>query len=155
MTERRPSSSRWRQMRAPIAYDCPTSLWQHPSGVRVISSLVQAELPGTDGVAGPTWHISIARPAARPGEKDVRLGLLAFGMVGAEEDNHHPGNARHYFMPVDPAYRGICECKASEVNVTEPSGYQWTNSHDPRDCRGCAIAPVTGRPCPLHAGARP
>lgn len=121
----------------------------------VISSLDLAELPDGSGEVGPQWHISITAVGNRRAKPEqVRRALRAFGMVGAEEDNHHPGNARHFFMPVDPARRVDCECKATDENVIDPDGYRWTNDKsagaDPSVCRGCEIAPVTGRPCAVH-----
>lgn len=126
--------------------------WQYRD-VCVISTLDHAELPGGDGVVGPQWHVSISRVSVsgqkRAGATQVRLALRAFGMVGAEEDNHHPGLARHFWLPVDPAYRGVCECKAEEVVVVEPDGYTWQN--DPLSCRGCEFHATHGHPCPIHA----
>jgi hypothetical protein len=72
-------------------------------------------------------------------------------MEGSEEDNHHPGIARHFWMVVDPARRVDCECKVGETVVKEPDGYKWSN--DPGACRGCDYARTfPGHPCPLHPG---
>ncbi len=150
--------------------------WQNGK-ICVVSTLDMAELPRQNGLIGPQWHISISQAASpqnkRPTFEQVRKALRAFRMVGAEEDNHHPGNARHFFMPVDPASRSACECKEDEEQVMERDGYVWSNpktplggsyQHDDPEiagfvtralgeiCRGCAIAPLTGRPCSLHAG---
>ena len=79
-------------------------------------------------------------------------------MLDAEQDNHHPGGACHFFQPVDPARRRDCECKVTEVVVTEPDGYQWTNPSD-GPCRGCELGKlIPSKPCPLHPageGAEP
>lgn len=119
----------------------------------VVSALEEANYPDGAGI-GPQWHISITARGKRPKPHHVRRALRAFGMVGAEEDNHHPGNARHYWMPVDPTHRVDCECKTDEKLLTESDGYRWTNPHKQNECRGCAIAPLTKRPCPVH-GAQP
>lgn len=125
------------------------SVWE--SGpLRVISTLDQAELPDRAGI-GPQWHVSITRRGRRPHPKDVRRALRAFGLVGAEEDNHHPGNARHFWRPVDPSHRVECECKEDEVLVTDAGGYQWTNPPEGEPCRGCEFERLTGKRCPLHA----
>jgi hypothetical protein len=58
----------------------------------------------------------------------------AFAMPAFDEDNHHPGVARHLWCPVDPAYRSACECKVSEVVVVD-GAYEWTTEAD--HCRGC------------------
>lgn len=82
----------------------------------------------------------------------MRRALRAFGMVAAEQDNHHPGNACHFWMPLDPSKRVDCECKNDEVVVTDKDGYQWTNPHDAAECRGCDFARLpTGKPCPIHS----
>lgn len=117
--------------------------------VCVISALTNAELPDGSGELGPQWHISITRKRKRPKETDVRRALRAFRLVGAEEDNHHPGNARHFWLPVVD-----CECKAEEATIVEPDGYTYTNPHDPAECRGCDLERLIGRPCPLHSTPR-
>lgn len=132
-------------------------VWQS-GNVRVISTLDEAELPTGDGV-GPQWHISISTAKnTRPKPFHVRRALRAFGMVGAEEDNHEPGMARHFWMPVDPSKRVDCECKTTEVTVVESDGYRWTNAVD-GPCRGCEYAAAMARlglerPCTLHAPER-
>lgn len=106
---------------------------------------------------GPQWHISITLKGKRPKPNHVRAVLRDFGMVGAEEDNHHPGNARHFWIPCDPTRRVDCECKATEVIVVDPDGYTWTNPtpESGEGCRGCewARAPLArGKACPIHGG---
>jgi hypothetical protein len=128
------------------------SVWE--SGpVRVISTLDMATLPDGSGIIGPQWHISIARRGKRPHATDVRRTLRAFRMVGAEEDNHHPGNARHFWVVCDPAKRVDCECKEDEVLVTDADGYRWTNPAEGEPCRGCEFQSLTGKSCPLHAAS--
>ena len=58
---------------------------------------------------------------------------------------------RTLFIPVDPAKRGICECKLTEVVVTDEDGYAWTNPAEGEgECRGCVHGRMTGAPCPFH-----
>lgn len=133
----------------------PSSVWRHSLGLCVCSSLEIAELPGTENLVGPTWHISVSVAGRRPTSEQALLATKAFGMVEAEEDNHYPGVARHFFMPVDPQYRGVCECKVTERTVVEPDGYAWTTSHDESDCRGCEFSARTGIRCPIHATVTP
>jgi hypothetical protein len=123
-------------------------VWASRAGLHVISALEVASYPDGQG-EGPQWHVSVSKGGKRPKDKELRAALRAFGMVGAEEDNHHPGVARHLWLPVDPSRRVDCECKEEEALITEPDGYKWTNPREGR-CRGCAIAPLTGKPCPLH-----
>lgn len=155
--EKRPKRARgWNEI--PV----PAPIWQNPprpivasawrrGPVVVISTLIDAELPGGHGI-GRTWNASITRLKKRPKPGDVHRFRLDFDMMEAEEDNHHPGNAKHFFLPVDPAFRGICECKADEVVHVEPDGYTWTNPRDtdPEPCRGCEAARLHRRPCPVH-----
>lgn len=127
----------------------------------VISALNIAEPPDGVGDPIPQWHISISAAGKRPKPHHIRKALRAFGMVGAENDTHHPGNAVHFWMAVDPARRVTCQCKTDEETIVEPGGhrrapYRWTNPKPGEGpCRGCEIAPVTGRACPLHGEARP
>lgn len=131
------------------------------AGVMVISTRVVAEYP--DGVGeGPQDHVSISRRQRRAPRADTDRALVAFGMVGAEEDNHHPGVARHFWRPVDPARWAECQCKATEVVLIDPrDGYTWTNpAVDQGECRGCEYARHLGRwagrtSCPVHGEVRP
>lgn len=143
--ERPVPSPIWQMSPPPIVASC----WQRGL-VTVISTLVDAELPG--GGVGRTWNASVTRQKKRPKPGDVQRFRIDFDMLQAEEDNHHPGNAKHFFLPVDPALRGICECKTDEVVHVEPDGYTWTNprENDPEGCRGCESARITRRPCPIH-----
>ncbi len=157
--EKRPAGREWLELAvpAPIWMNRPifASRWQRGS-IIAISTLVVVELPGTKGESGPTWHVSITRAGKRPKPGDVALALTAFDMAEAEEDNHPPGKARSFFLPVDPAYRGICECKETEDQITEPDGYTWSNpSVDAVEpCRGCWLAQaIRGRRCPIHSDA--
>ncbi len=128
-------------------------IWQR-GDVRVISALEVAEYPDGSG-RGPQWHVSISRGGQRPRPRDVKRALRAFGLVGAEEDNHHPGNARHFWRPLDATKRVDCECKATEDTIVEPDGYRWTNPQDPAECRGCEFRRMGGGPCPIHDGEHP
>jgi hypothetical protein len=131
------------------------SLWQNGTTF-VLSTLVDAELPDRSG-RGLQWHLSVTRrkrgdlhrQPERPEPEDVRRARRAFGLAETEEDNHHPGVARHFWMPVDPAKRVECECKTDETTVVEGDGYRWTNPKE-GPCRGCELAALTGTPCTVH-----
>ena len=128
------------------------SAWQR-GPTCVISALELAEYPDGNGF-GPQWHVSVSRLGKRPKWNDVRATLRAFGIVtDAEEDNHHPGNARHFWVPLDPARRVECQCKADEEVVVDRDGYVWTNPKD-GTCRGCEFSQLIGKVCPLHPEAR-
>jgi len=146
----------WRRRQTPPLPLKPisASAWQC-GPICVISSLELAEPPDGVGDPIPQWHCSIADVGRRPKPHHVRKALRAFGMTQAENDTHHPGNAVHFWMAVDPARRVSCQCKADEETIVDPDGYKWTNPLPGEGpCRGCSIAPLTGRPCPLHGEAR-
>jgi hypothetical protein len=152
ITERRPGvdwMQRYPRMRTPGAH-CE-STWSLGT-ITVISSLLTAELPKGGG-SGLQCLISISDRGRRPKPHHVRKALRAFGLAdGSERDNHHPGNAQHYWMPVDPDERVTCQCKSDEDTIRDADGYTWTNPKDADvdTCRGCEFAAVAGRPCPLH-----
>lgn len=155
LRERRPSLPGWVQLdarRLPaelLAGAEQASAWRNGT-TQVISALVLADLPDGAGV-GLQWHISVSRLGTkRPKPHDLRRALRAFAMQGAEEDNHHPGTARHFWVPVDEAHRVECQCKTDETVVVEQDGYTWTNPKS-GPCRGCELQALTGKLCPLHA----
>lgn len=154
MNERRPKDG-WEEVSTASMPRRPnelaTSAWQR-GRIRVISSLVDAELPDGSGASGPQWHVSVSSGGRRPSPTEVKQALRAFSMKGAEEDNHHPGVARHFWLPVDPRARVECECKTSEVVVVEPDGYRWSNPRE-GECRGCEMSLLSGVPCRLHSSS--
>lgn len=120
--------------------------------LRVISLISLMKLPRSEEV-GLTWHVSVSHERRRPNDRELRRVRWAFGMREAEEDNHHPGRARHLMMPVNPAFRVDCECSEEESVIVEPDGYTWTNPID-GPCRGCEFEQLTNgrKRCPLHGG---
>lgn len=152
--ELRPRGAGWvedREAARVVRGTVAVSVWRSGS-LSVVSSLVLADLPRGGGV-GPQWHVSVSDGGARPRRDSVRRALAAFKMLGAEEDNHLPGRARHFWRPLDPAERIDCECKVTEVAVVEPDGHRWSNRRE-GPCRGCEGTVFTGIPCPLHAVPR-
>ena len=152
--EKRPAGREWIEVPYPIARDpveVPAGSAWHSGPITVTSSLIVADMP--DGVGtGLQWLVSITDQGKRPKPHHVRRALRAFSMTEAELDNHHPGNGLHYFLVCDPARRVACECKADEVTVTDPDGYQWTTPAEGEgECRGCKFQRVAGKPCPIHA----
>lgn len=150
LCERRPGSG-WTDVsdRLPPIPASAISAWTNGHAF-VISAIADMTAPDGSGDVIPQWHVSITEHSARPSERVLRVALAAFDMTGSEEDNHHPGRARHFFLPVDPARRVDCECKADETTVCDVDGYTWTNPAE-GPCRGCEHARVFGTPCPLHA----
>lgn len=148
MSERRPEGV-WTETPWPFGPKANASAWR--SGpIMVMSELVDAEYPDGSG-HGPQWLVSISSKGKRPKPKQVRRALRAFGMVGAEEDQHHPGIARHFWRPLDPARRVDCQCKVDEETIEDGDGYRWTTPVD-GPCRGCEYRELTGSPCPIHDG---
>ena len=159
--------SGWRPARGfdPRAFDTALSVsaWLR-RGVFVVSALELAEAPDGTGETIEQWHASISKASdgdpndvasRRASDEEVRQTLASLGMAGAEEDNHHPGIARHFWVPVDPKRRRDCECKVTETTVVGPDGYKWSTPTDDRECHGCeyevmmAGQKVTA-PCPIH-----
>lgn len=129
-------------------------------GVRltVISTCVVAEYPTGKG-SGPQILLSVSRSGRRATDDDVAVALKAFDLTDGEEDNHHPGQVRNFWRPIDPEHRVACQCKSDEDIVVEPDGYTWTNPKTGA-CRGCEMVVLNaalGRPlgaCPFHEVAR-
>lgn len=118
-------------------------------GVMMVSALENAEAPDGSGETIPQWHVSMSSEGPkRCTDVEVRQALACVGMTGAEEDNHHPGVARHFWMPVDPKRRVECECKTTEVVVTEPDGYKYSEKIGA--CAGCELEVATGKKCERH-----
>jgi len=167
--ERRPRNGEgWMKAKEPVAAKLGTicfSAWRRPSlaiypvrHVVVFSSLVIAQLPKSDK-EDLTWHLSISAldsnlQKIRASDDICKKVLSTFGVDYAFpllEDNHHPGLARHFFIPCNPEYRAMCDCKEDEKVVTEPDGYQWTTPRDDSEgCRGCEYDRLTGHPCVIH-----
>lgn len=143
-----PLSPAWRK----VALVPGGAAWQL-GPIRVVSTLDMAELPDRSGV-GPQWHVSVTSDAHRPHQKEVRKALRAFGMAGSEVDNHEPGNAEHFWLPVDPAHRVDCECKTDETVVVEPDGHRWSNPKN-GPCSGCRLERLIGKPCSIHQVHQP
>lgn len=153
--EKRPRSGCWRQFVHPVVDRHPASVvsvWVN-GDLRVISAIEDAEYQDGQGT-GPQWHLSVSvnglRRRAR--KHEVKQLLRDFGMEGAEEDNHHPGVARHFWVPLDPEHRVECQCKIDEETIVEPDRYAWTNPRHATEakCRGCEFFHLTGRRCPIH-----
>lgn len=131
------------------------STWRSHDGLFVMSACENSVLPGTHPEEyGPQWHISVSRAPARSTTDDVRRVVEGFAMPAFDEDNHHPGIARHLWCPVDERYRTACECKLTEQLIVEPDGYEWTNDTT-APCRGCEFERLTGHPCTLHSIVTP
>lgn len=135
--------------------------WVTHDGILAVSSICQAELPGSGHppLVGPTWHVSVSTrrdhasstpeaPRCTVTDDELLRAVECFALPAFDEDNHHPGIARHLFCPLDEQYRGACECKVNEQLITEPGGYRWTTEED--ECRGCRYERDFGLPCTIH-----
>lgn len=131
-----------------------SSTWTSHDGLVVVSAIHDSYLPGTDDtLVGPQWLVSVSRPAGpdrcNVSDDDLLRVVECFAMPAWDEDNHHPGVARHLWCPLDEQYRHACECKVSEVLV-DTGGYEWTTDRD-GPCRGCEYDQLTGMACPVHS----
>jgi len=74
---------------------------------------------------GPEYHVSISKNGARVSADEIPELLRIFDMLGADEDNHAAGIARHFWLPVADKYAGyVCPCKETEHAITE-GDYVW------------------------------
>jgi hypothetical protein len=76
------------------------------------------------------WHfmISVSARGKYATDDEVARALRDFDMQPADEDNHESGaGIRKWFLPCswEPGDPSVCECKATEQTVVEPSGYKW------------------------------
>ena len=150
--ERLPATGHWTRVKDPPGLHATSaSAWRY-GRVMVISALEIAEAPDGRGDRIPQWHVSVSASGRRPSDRELRRALKAFGMIRAEEDNHHPGLARHFWLTLDPSRRVDCQCKVDEVTIRDADGYTWTNpAPGEGECRGCEMQRLLGNPCPLHA----
>lgn len=77
------------------------------------------------GLVVPCFHLSISDDGHRASNEVIRGVLAEFNLEGAEEDNHSPGVARHFWLDEGRAAQPDCECKKTEETIIEPDGYQW------------------------------
>lgn len=73
----------------------------------------------------PTLHVSVSDGGHRASDDVIRGVLADFSLEGAEEDNHSPGLARHFWLDEGRRVQPDCECKRTEETVVEPDGYRW------------------------------
>lgn len=120
----------WKLMPTPLqwvtmGYDAEA--WLHESGLYVISAVEVASDQG-DIDKGPEYHVSISMTTrhgpARCDSNAAAFVIKAFGMDGAEEDNHVPnGKVRNFWRPVAENLIGHeCHCKGEEPAIREDKG---------------------------------
>lgn len=116
----------WRWMGA---YPLPTGIvaqgFTHDDhGIRCLSAveIVEQNPPGS-GLMVPHYHVSatFTTPTSRRACTDQELELVreAFGLAGAEEDNHGPGIARHLWIACGREKEPECPCKQDEQRIVE------------------------------------
>lgn len=76
------------------------------------------------------WHfmISVSARGKYANDDEVQRALRDFDMLPADEDNHESGaGIRKWFLPCSwkPGEPSVCECKATEQTIVEPTGYRW------------------------------
>jgi hypothetical protein len=85
------------------------TMWQSGK-FRALSSLVNID----DGHQQPhyEWVVSFSQQDRQTvSDKDIARCLRDFDALDFEEDNHEPGIARKFFLPVEHQYRKPCPCK--------------------------------------------
>lgn len=131
----RPSGPHWRRLpnlppRYTMGYD--HEVWRHDIWlIGVISAVeVASDKDGID--RGPEYHLSISKHQSgtprRCTTQEALATLKAFGLEGAEEDNHVPhGLVRNFWRTVaDPLIGLQCACKDEEPAIVEDKGdYIW------------------------------
>jgi hypothetical protein len=93
-------------------------------GLIAVSGYETAEF-GKAKMLVPQFHVSVSEFGRRPTDDAVRSVLADFGMEGAEEDNHVPGVARHFWLVEGVAKSPECDCKETQERITEPDGFVW------------------------------
>jgi hypothetical protein len=127
----RPNGDPWVRMpdlppQYTFGYEC--EVWKNTSlNLGVMSAVeVASDKDGID--RGPEYHISISKhdrgQPRRCSLAEALFVLRAFGLEGAEEDNHVPhGVVRNFWRTVAEPMIGLeCACKADEPAIVEDKG---------------------------------
>lgn len=127
-----PRGSGWsRGPEAPTQYTLgyPGRYWFHKTTGLVVISAVEVAKDPHDLDKGPEYHVSVSkRSHRRASSAECSFVIRAFGIQGAEEDNHVPfGIVRNFWLPVAENLIGHeCPCKATEPAIVEDKGeYIW------------------------------
>lgn len=91
-------------------------IYDRLDGMRVISSVDTID-EGHD--KGPNWHVSVSKAGARCTHEEAVQVLSDFGAVGFDEDNHLPGQARHFWLNIEKHLQRTCPCKENEKPTIE------------------------------------
>lgn len=74
----------------------------------------------------PEFHVSVSaltgiptHPRRAPTDQEMEFVRGAFGMGGADEDNHGPGVCRHLWLDVGKSRQEPCACKQDEQRIVE------------------------------------
>lgn len=124
--DRAPSTRGWRYLgRTPTGSGTSAATWLHDSGIGVLSSVDVVDLePPAAGIVAPHFHVSATFRDRGTGhrractDQELEQVRAAFGMGGADEDNHGPGIARHLWMLCGRDREPACPCKADEPRET-------------------------------------
>lgn len=114
----------WRWMRRTQLEDGPADAWVNPElGLFVLSATEIAEQnPPGSGLAAPHYHVSATWRAGLPRtctDEEMERVREAFGLAGAEEDNHGQGIARHLWILCGREKEPTCACKQDEQRTVE------------------------------------
>lgn len=105
----------------------PMVCWSHPLSMTSVMS--STHWVTDDGDPHWEWHVSVSGHRrtgyAPPSRMGLNKALVDFGMLGADEDNHLPGVARHFWLNVGQTTQAPCDCKATEKPHDEGDGFIW------------------------------
>lgn len=85
--------------------------WQHPSGMRAISSVDPVEGRGLEK------HVSFSFNGGAPPRLMLVQAKTDWGITDEWEEDSHGGKAIHFWLPLDKDKRGECPCKEDEKSV--------------------------------------
>lgn len=106
-------------------------LWQSDDGLSVLSAVEDPEGPEEFHLSAVCF-INATKQRVCTDEEMERV-RADFGMGGAEEDNHGPGNARHLWLRTDKDTQEECPCKQDEERVVEGSRVRYEKAEEPTD----------------------
>lgn len=119
-----PKGSGWRLQFCCTAYGDTIHRWTNGTIVACAARHAAVE-SHTSKLLVPSFCVSISDNGHRPSNDVIRSVLADFGLEGAEEDNHLPGVARHFWLDEGRDVQPECECKKTEETIVEPDGYCW------------------------------
>ena len=123
---KKPNNNNW-QLRYDMSryvdgFECYS--YQHRDGFVVMSGLEVMSHAGFY-TNEPFYHVSITYFGQRCSNSAAKKMMRDFDMQDAEQDNHFPGKARHFWLPVSDKLKGVpCPCKSNHSQHEGDYSYQ-------------------------------